>query len=580
VPFGATADATGTSFRVWAPSATAAALHGEFSVEPVPLRALGDGTFAAYVAGARPGQRYRYALTTRDGSTLMRLDPYGRKISGGESVIVDPQSYRFNTAPYQRSGKNTLVVYEMHVGSYYCPGAPDACGFASTAAHLDELADLGVNVIELMPVNAHGSQRGWGYNPHAYYAPHWQYGAPDELRHLVDEAHARGIAVALDMVYNHYDGWKKAPLYCFDGECGTGNGVYFFSDPKYRSTPWGPRFDYQRPEVADFIANNITFWRSEYRIDGFRWDSVSNIRAIDGNGSVPGGVALLRRGNELAKKIPGALLIAEDLKGYAAVTAKLDDGGMGFDSQWDGGFHHALQSAVLGYDDSARNIDAVRDALYGRYNGDPFERIIYTESHDTVGNGGARLPSRIDPADPGSFAARKRSMLAAAILLTAPGIPMLFAGQEMLSIGTFADPPEPLDWSRRQAHARVVAFYKDMIALRRNAGGFTPGLLGSNIDVYHLNGASKVLAYRRSAAAGSDVIVIANFMNKAYTRYDVGLPFGGVWRVRMNSDDQKYSLDFGGAASTDVQAAPTPLHGQPYSAPIALGPYSVVVLSR
>jgi 1,4-alpha-glucan branching enzyme len=161
---------------------------------------------------------------------------------------------------------------------------------------------------------------------------------------------------------------------------------------------------------------------------------------------VPGGAALLRRANAEARRIPGALLVAEDLKGYAAVTAGAGDGqGLGFDTQWDGGFSYALTSAVLGTDDGARNIAGVRDALYGRYNGDPFQRVIYTETHDTVGNGGARLPSRIDPKDPQSFAARKRSLLAAAVLMTAPGIPMLFQGQEMLSVGGFADPPLPLD---------------------------------------------------------------------------------------------------------------------------------------
>ena len=222
----------------------------------------------------------------------------------------------------------------------------------------------------------------------------------------------------------------------------------------------------------------------------------------------------------------------------------------------------------------------MRDALYGRYNGDPFQRVIYTESHDTVGNTGTRLPSQIDPTDPGSFAARKRSMLAAGILLTAPGVPMLFQGQEFLSVGRFADPPAPVDWARLTAHARVLDFYRDLIALRQNRGGATAGLQGSNVDVFHVNDAAKVIAYRRWAGADSDVIVLANFMNKAYTRYDIGLPAGGTWRVRMNSDDRRYSTDFGGAPSADVVATQTARDGQPFMGGLALGPYSIVVLSR
>lgn len=578
---GATPDATGVRFRVWAPGASAAAVSGDFATTPVPLSPLGDGTFAGHVDGARPGQRYHYVLTGRDGATLTRLDPYGRQLSGGQSVIVDPAAYTFVSPPYKRSEKNRLLAYELHIGSFSCPGNPSACGFASATGRLAALAALGVNVIELMPANAYGSPRGWGYNPQAYYAPHSPYGTPDELRALVDKAHQLDIAVVLDVVYNHYDGWSKAPLHCFDGDCPDGgSGVYFFTDPRYRSTPWGPRFDYTRAQVADFLADSILFWRSEYRIDGFRWDSVSNIRALDGNGSVPGGVALLRRANDQARRAPGALLIAEDLKGYAAVTAPAAGDGLGFDSQWDAGFHAAVTGAVLGYEDSARDLAAVRDALYGRYNGDPFQRVIYTETHDTVGNGNARLPSRIDPANPVSFAARKRSILAAAVLLTAPGVPMLFQGQEFLATGTFADPPEPLDWSRQQTYSGVLAFYRDMVALRRNLGGKTVGLLGSGVDVFHVHTTNKVLAYRRFYTSEPGVVVVANFANKAYARYDVGLPAGGTWSIRMNTDDRRYSPDFGGASSADITAIAEPRDGQPFTGPIALGPYSVVVLSQ
>lgn len=583
-PLGATPGPAGVTFRLWAPAARAVAVAGDFAAQPVAMTSLAPqhpGVWAVQVAAAQVGQRYRYQLTGRDGSALLRLDPYGRQVQDGQSVIVDPAAYAWTSPPYVRPGKNQLVVYELHVGSFSCPDDPGRCGFASVTARLDYLSDLGINVLELMPASSHGSQRGWGYNPHSYFAPHAPYGSPAELRTLVDQAHARGIAVVLDMVYNHYDGWKRAPLYCFDGDCADGwSGPYFFADPKYRSTPWGPRFDYSRPQVADFIVDNLLFWRREYRIDGFRWDSVSNIRAIDGSGSVPGGVALIRRGNAAAQTLPGALLIAEDLKGYGGITERSESGGLGLDTQWDGGFHWALTSVVSGADDRARNINGLRDALSGRYNGDPFQRLIYSESHDTVGNSGTRLPSQIDPGDPGSWAARKRSILAAAVLLTAPGVPMLFAGQEFLSVGRFADPPAPLDWARVSGQAPIVEFYRDLIALRRNRAGRTAGLTGSDIAVYHVNDAAKVLAYRRSAGGDSDVVVIANFGSQSYTRYDIGLPASGTWKVRLNSDDKRYSTDFGGAPSSDVVAQSPARDGLPYMGGVALGPYSVVILSR
>lgn len=583
-PLGATTDPSGTTFRLWAPTATAVSVQGDFGPSAVAMTALGSGSpgvWAVRVATARAGHRYRYQVTAKDGRVLSRIDPYGRQVKDGQSVIIDPAAYAWTTAPYVRPGKNQLVVYELHVGSFNCLGDSTRCGFAAVTTRLDYLQNLGINVIELLPANSNGSPRGWGYNPHSYFAPHAPYGTPFELRTLVDQAHARGISVVLDMVYNHYDGWKGAPLYCFDGDCDTSwSGPYFFSDPKYRSTPWGPRFDYTRTQVADFIVDNIAFWRREYRIDGFRWDSVSNIRALDGTGSVPGGIALLRRANAQAQRTPGALLVAEDLKGYAGVTERSDSGGLGFDTQWDGGFHWAVTSAVSGSDDKARNLASLRDALGGRYNGDPFQRVIYSESHDTVGNTGTRLPSQIDPSDPGSWAARKRSLLAAAILLTAPGVPMLFAGQEILSVGRFTDMPAPLDWTRETGHARILDFYRDLIALRRNRAGTTPGLTGSDLNVYHLNDGAKVIAYRRSAGADTDVIVLANFGNQNYTRYDIGLPAAGTWKVRLNSDDKRYSTDFSGAPASDLTATATTRDGLPYMGGVALGPYSVVILSR
>lgn len=126
----------------------------------------------------------------------------------------------------------------------------------------------------------------------------------------------------------------------------------------------------------------------------------------------------------------------------------------------------------------------------------------------------------------------------------------------------------------------MLAFYRDLVRLRRNVGGVSAGLTGTNVDVYHLNDAAKVMAYRRWSAAGDDCIVVANFANHAYTRYDVGLPAGGTWHVRLNSDSRTYSSDFGDAPSTDVVALSAVRDGKPFTGPIALGPYSVVVLSR
>ena len=197
-----------------------------------------------------------------------------------------------------------------------------------------------------------------------------------------------------------------------------------------------------------------------------------------------------------------------------------------------------------------------------------------------MGNGGARIPQRIDAADPGSFAARKRSLLAAALTLTAPGVPMLFMGQEHLEAGTFAPTPAPLDWTREQSFAPVRAFFRALVRLRRNLDHSSAGLLGSHVEVIHLNATNKVIAYRRWDAAGDDVVVVVNLRNRGYARYDVGLPAGGTWHVRLDSDDPRWSTDFHGAAPATVESIAHAYDNQPFTGPVVLGPWSVVVLSR
>jgi 1,4-alpha-glucan branching enzyme len=476
------------------------------------------------------------------------------------------------------------VLYELHIGSFNSPGGTGKGTFLSAIDKLDELAELGVNAIELMPVNLFGTSHGWGYNPQEYFAPHAAFGTPDDLRRLVDAAHERGIAVLLDVVFNHYTGWDKAPLRCFDAPCTGGSyGAYFFEDAAYKTTPWGPRPNFDKAEVSDFFTDNVFSWVSEYRVDGFRWDSVSNVRAVDGQGTMPGGRALIKRANQATRQALGpALLIAEDLKGSADVTKAESAGGLGFDAQWEGAFFYPLANVLLAQADNARNLGEVEQALLSTYNADPFQRLLFTENHDTVGNGSARLPSRIDAADPASLAARKRSMLAAGLLFTTPGVPMLFQGQEMLERGTFADTPEPLDWSKKDTYAQVRAFYKDAIRLRRNLGGGTSGLAAPGITITHKNdqGGNKVVIFRRGKGTDDDVMVVANFTAKRYTRYDLGLPSAGPWRTRLDSDDPKYGTDFAGGGNAHVGTTSASRDGLPFTGGIALGPYSIVVLSK
>jgi 1,4-alpha-glucan branching enzyme len=576
------ADATpvvdGVTFRVWAPAAREARVTGDFGERAMTLTA--DGVFEARVAEAMPGQRYRFVLRSGD-QTLTRTDPRAWALRDGDAIVPPRERYPWRVTTFAPPRLRDAVLYELHIGSFSVGPGESAGSYASVTRRLDALADLGVNAIQLMPVSEFGTATGWGYNPRLWSAANAAYGPPEALQRLIDEAHARGIAVLLDLVYNHYTGSRTAPLHCFDGDCpGGSSGVYFFRDAPYRSTPWGPRPDFARREVADAIVDSVAHWLDAYRVDGFRWDSVSNVRAIDGMGTVPGGRDLMLRAHAVTRSLrPGALVIAEDLKGEAAITRPASAGGFGFDAQWDG-FVYQMAEVLAGANDDARNMDVLRGMITGSYNNDPFQRIIGTENHDTVGNGGLRFPQRVDGAAPTSFAARKRSMLAAALAFTSPGVPMLFMGQEHLEVGTFASTPTPLDWTREEAHARVRQFYRALVRLRRNLDGASPGLLGAHVEVIHLSAANKVIAFRRWDRGGDDVVVVANLRNRGYTQYNVGLPAGGQWRVRLDSDDPRWSTDFRGTARATVDADARPYDNQPFTGSIVLGPWSVVVLSR
>jgi 1,4-alpha-glucan branching enzyme len=582
---GAIAYDGGVMFRVWAPHAERVLVTGDFngwSQSTDELQPEGQGTFAACVPGARVGHAYQLVLH-RQGRVLVRTDPRARQLrhSSGAGVVVAPQ-LAFSAPAFTPPPASGQVIYELHLGTFNdTPGGPPGT-FRSAIARLDHLAALGVNMIELLPPAEFAGDFSWGYNPAFPFAPETTYGAPQDLADLIDAAHARGLGVIVDVVHNHW-GPQDLSMWCWAGECLGAGGVYFYADSRGQ-TGWGPRPDYGRPEVRRYILDAALTWLDDYRADGLRWDSTINIRRHAG-GDIPDGWRLLQAINDATDARPAPTIqIAEDLQGDDALTAPTAGGGAGFDAQWDG-FFAPVNEAIIGPVDSARDLAAVRAALLGRPGVDPFRRVIYTESHDEVANGKRRIPSMIDPAAPDSIYARKRSTLGAALVLTAPGVPMLFQGQELLEDGWFTD-TDPVDWTRAERFAGILALYRDLIDLRRNRAGHTGGLQGPGIEVFHLNDKDKVLAYRRFSPdrPGDDVVVVASFANRDFNVYRVGLPAAGVWKVRLDSDSKRYGADHGGPPADqplpDLQAQPGPRDGQPFQGDLRLGRYAVVILSQ
>jgi len=590
---GAVLHAEGTTFRVWAPHAAGVSVKGSFngdSADAHPLARDGDsGYWSLDVPGVKASDPYKFVIRTEDGRELEKRDPYARDLTSsvGVCVVTDPAFDWGDDGGYRMPPWDELVIYELHVGTFNDQSADAEPGTVdSVIEKLDYIEELGFNCIEIMPSSEFAMSHSLGYNPAHIFAVEEAYGGPDGLKRLVKEAHARGMAVILDVVYNHF-GPSDLDLWQFDGWTENGKGgIYFYEDWR-SSTPWGDtRPDYRRGEVRQFIRDNALFWLEEFRFDGLRWDATGQIRNAKGGNhpgdDLPEGWELIRWVNsEVNARQPWKLLIAEDLQTNAAVTRPVDQGGAGFDSQWDAQFVHPVREALITPDDGARHMGAVAHAIGFSYDGEPLKRVIYTESHDEVMNGRARVPHEINVGNAESWESQKRSTLGAALMFTAPGIPMIFQGQEFLEDGWFQD-TVPLDWGKLERFPGIHQLYQDLVRLRRNWWDTTRGLRGPGVRVHHVNDAGKVVAFHRWYQGGprDDVIVLANFGGRAYDEYRVGVPREGEWKVRFNGDWNGYSPDFGSHHAWHAEAEEIPWDGMPLSVATGIGPYTAIILSQ
>jgi 1,4-alpha-glucan branching enzyme len=577
----------GTAFRVWAPHAQQVSVIGSFNDwdgEKHPMQSEENGNWHADIAEAHAGDEYRYLLRTENGE-FSRIDPYAREVTSsvGNAIIHDPAFDWGDDLPL--APWNEIVIYELHVGTFNDDKDDNLPGdLNAAAARLGQLRKLGVNALEIMPVAQFAGDWSWGYNPSQIFAVDSTYGGPLGFKRFVKRAHEHGLAVILDVVYNHF-GPSDLDLWQFDGwsENDLG-GIYFYGDDR-ANTPWGAtRPDYGRGEVRQYIRDNVFMWLEEFHVDGLRFDGTAYIRSVDGNGGhdLPDGWSLLQWLNtQIAERYPGRITIAEDLRNNRSLTREAGEGGAGFGAQWDSNFVHPIRQMVATPVDGQRSLSTIRDALSFQYSGDAFERVIYSESHDEVASGKARVPQEVDANDPEGWYAQKRSTLAAAMVFTAPGIPMLFQGQEFLEGGWFRD-TVPLDWDQRDEFHGIVRLYRDLIRLRLNREGLTRGLCGQSTQIYHLNDDRKVLAYHRwdKGGPGDDVVVVANLLHEVQHDYVIGFPTEGTWKLRFNSDWRGYSDVFADHPSSDVMSEAGTQDGLPFHGTLSLGPYSVVIFSQ
>jgi 1,4-alpha-glucan branching enzyme len=596
----------GCTYRVWAPFAEGVDVGGDFfnagNLNPVtwdrvPLAREGD-CWSAFVAGARADSLYKFHLRN-DGNGLdehavdqWRHDPYCRDAVSyaGNSVVVD-RTFDWSEDAFRTPPWNELVVYELHLGTFAKHAQGHIATIDDAAGKLDHVAGLGCNAIEVMPAFDFETDTSMGYNPALPFAIDNAYGELATMKRFIKEAHRRGIAVILDVVYNHlgpqglidclgqFDGWYRPEKM----------GIYFY--PDWRSeTPYGSdnRPDFGRGEVRRYIRDNAMTLLEELHADGLRLDSTVAIRRVIGSvhvdrGDCGDGWTLLRYlGEEKRRICPHKILIAEDLQNDETITRDALFGGMGLDAQWDSWFADRVRSMLLAPCDEARTPSRIREALEKPYNhSGAFERVVYFDSHDQAHDGG-RIPGLVAPGDSEGWLARKVTGLGMGLLLTSAAIPMVFMGDEFLEWRRWDDGRDYfMDWTRIGRHPGFVDLVRRLCRLRRNWENNTRGLRGARTRVFHASDADGVLAYLRQGPGGpgDDVVVVANLRNRRWPSYNIGFPAPGTWYLRFDSDWRGYADDFGNAGY-DTTAAWGPNQNMPCNGNVGVGPYSLCIYSQ
>ncbi|HVS39406.1 MAG TPA: malto-oligosyltrehalose trehalohydrolase [Gemmataceae bacterium] len=596
LPVGADVVSSGVRFRVWAPQRRRVEVIFDGDSSSAALTPEGDGYFSAHVAAARTGMLYRFRL---DGEATLYPDPASRfqpQGPHGPSEIIDPSAFTWTDRAWRGAGLAGQVIYEMHIGAFTAKGTWEAA-----ARELPELADLGATVIEVMPIADFAGRFGWGYDGVNLFAPTRLYGRPDDFRRFVDRAHAAGLGVILDVVYNHF-GPDGAYLGAFSKD--------YFTD-RYKNE-WGEAINFDGPSsspVREYFIANAGYWIEEFHIDGLRLDATQQIFDTSAEHIL---TAVGRKVREAARG-RATLIVAENEPQDVRIVRPIEKGGIGLDGLWNDDFHHSAVVALTGrneayYTDYHGGAQELVSAVkYGYiYQGQryqwqkqrrgtaaldvaPQHFVTFLENHDQVANSarGCRLHRLSGPG-------RLRALTA--LTLLAPGTPMLFMGQEFAASSPFlffadhneklarlvrqgraeflkqfpslvvfeqqaalADPSDPhtferckLDFTERQSHAEWYALHRDLLKLRRHDPVFHAqkprGLDGAVL-------APEAFVLRFFGDGGDDRLLLVNLGRNLHLDPApeplLAPPENRVWQILWSSEHPRYGGD--GTAPLDME---------------------------
>ena len=581
----------GFVFRTWAPQAQSVRVTGDFNFwneEDLPMQPVGCGVWEAFSRFAQPGQRYKLCIKTKDGRTVYKTDPYGNRcgvLPDTASIIEAEDGFVWHDGLYRaRRRKEKILnrpvnIYEVHAGSWKRHEDGSVLSFRELAQQLvPYVKDMGYTHIELMPVMEYPYDPSWGYQITCYYAPTHRYGAPEDLKYFIDEAHKAGIGVILDWVPAHFP--KDANgLYEFDGTC-----CYELSDPTMNEHPdWTTRiYDYGKPEVRSFLISNACYWISQFHADGIRVDAVASMLYLDYNrpNYKPnrfGGrenleaIDFLRQLNAAAFRVePAVMMIAEESTAFPLITKPDYDGGLGFLFKWNMGWmNDMLQYMSL-------------DPLYrkGDHNALTFsmtyafsENFILPLSHDEVVHGKCSLIGKM----PGNYDDKFNNLrVLYAYQMAHPGKKLNFMGSEFAQFIEW-NFKQGLDWLLLdcEKHRKMQQFVKTLNRFYLENRELWE--VDTGWDVYEWiepdDRDRSVIAFRRKDRKGRELVVVCNFCPVLRENYRLGLPKQGWYVPVLNTDDEAFG-GYGFAPET-VRTEKKPSHGQAQSGLFRVPPMSV-----
>jgi 1,4-alpha-glucan branching enzyme len=622
---GANLIADGATFRVWAPNAHSVHVIGDFNNRARDDASLltrdAHGHWRGFISGVRDRQRYMFYVVGEGGEGPKR-DPYARELQTPfpSDCIIRKTDFPWHESGYVTPKFHDFVIYQLHVGTFFTPNLPHKAGtFLDVARKIPHLAELGVTAIQLMPIQEFQTQYSLGYNGTDYFSPEMDFaveveqlppyvtevnkllesknlkryrvedlnGEMNQLKALIDLCHLHGLAVILDVVYNHAGGdFGDESLYFFDRQSSQGghrNSLYF-SDKGHAG---GLVFDFGKPEVRDFLIQNAKFFLDEYRIDGFRYDQVS---VIDHDGA-PHGWRFCQDLTSSLRHHKSNVLDKAEYWNVNPYIVKSPPEGAGFDTSLTDGLRIAVRNVIANAsapDDRTLDMNSLAWSLWPEGFDEHWQFVQGPENHDIVYNGREERIARLgDPNNPRSWFGRSRARIATGIGLTAPGIPMLFMGQEFLEDKQWSDNFDfhhnlLLHWAGLDAGDKQmidhVRFTRELIDLRWRY----PGLRAQGFRVVHVHDQNRVLAFHRWVeGAGHDVIVVVHLATFNRFGYRIGFPAEGEWREVFNSDIYEnwvnpHSAGNGGR----IDAEPLPLDDFSYSAALVLPANSLLVFAR